>query len=90
MLCIPSKKSSADYQVSNTQRVDCYVPCIGKEKFLWILLRKHSSNNPDIPEWGGNESITGEKPKKKTIISCFPVIHHSIRVQNCSRMSQTS
>ena len=89
MLCISSKKSSVDYQVSNTQRVDWYVPCIKKEKFLWILLRKYSFNNPDIPEWGGYVSITGEKPKRKTIISCFPVIHQPITeyktVQECPR-----
>lgn len=63
-----------------------------KRNFFWILLQKYSSNNPNIPERGGYVSITGEKPKKKTNINYFPVIHHPITeyktVQECPRQAE--
>ena len=55
-------------------------------------MQKYSSNNPNIPERGGCVSITGEKPKKKTNINYFPVIHHPITeyktVQECPRQAE--
>ena len=63
-----------------------------KRNFFWIILRKYSSNNPDIPEQGGYVSISGEKSKWKTTINYFPVIHQPITeyktVQECSRQAE--
>ena len=81
------KIQSWSQSAKNTELDDVFLA--KKRNSFWIMLRKYSSNIPDIPRWEGYVFSTGIEPKRKIVISYFPVILHPITeyktVQDCPR-----
>ena len=70
------KIQSWSQSAKNTELDDVFLA--KKRNSFWIMLRKYSSNIPDIPRWEGYVFSTGIEPKRKIVTSYFPVILHPI------------
>ena len=84
MLCYSSKKSKIDHKI---EKVSDEVFLMSKERnIFWVLLRSLWKTIP------GFISITGDAPKRLTIIGYYPVIHQPITdyktVQECLKIAE--